>query len=47
MIEVMPIGYVDYAYEHLAQTCKLWYFEMQSEVPEGEFQAVINFAHVS
>ncbi|PXF42615.1 Protein O-linked-mannose beta-1,4-N-acetylglucosaminyltransferase 2 [Gracilariopsis chorda] len=30
IIEVMPVGYTDYAFNLLSESCKIWYYELQS-----------------
>lgn len=30
IIEVMPVGYTDYAFSLLAENCKVWHYEVQS-----------------
>lgn len=35
LIEVMPVGYTDYAFQLLSESCKIWYYELQSKVPKG------------
>lgn len=30
LIEIMPMGYTDYAFNLLADSCKVWYDELQS-----------------
>eukprot|EP00178_Gracilaria_changii_P009499 TRINITY_DN2775_c0_g1_i1.p1 TRINITY_DN2775_c0_g1~~TRINITY_DN2775_c0_g1_i1.p1 ORF type:complete len:653 (-),score=99.75 TRINITY_DN2775_c0_g1_i1:842-2704(-) len=31
LIEVMPVGYTDYAFNLLSESCKIWYYELQSQ----------------
>ena len=33
LIEIMPVGYTDYAFNLLSDSCKLWYYELQSVLP--------------
>lgn len=37
LIEIMPVGYTDYAFNLLAESCKIWYFELQSMRPASTF----------
>ncbi|CAN8074651.1 unnamed protein product [Agarophyton chilense] len=30
LIEIMPVGYTDYAFNLLSESCKIWYYELQS-----------------
>lgn len=35
LIEVMPVGYVDYLFNVMAESCKVWYYELQSRMDPG------------
>lgn len=35
LIEVFPPGYTDYSFSLLANSCSLWYFELQGVIPNG------------
>lgn len=34
IVEIMPVGYTDYAFSLLADSCKIWYYEIQGLVDE-------------
>lgn len=36
LIEVMPVGYTDYAFNLLADSCKIWYYELQGVLGGGD-----------
>lgn len=42
----MPVGYTDYSFNVLAESCKIWYYELQSSVPEGKAFA-LRLCHVA
>ena len=32
VVEVFPLGYMDYSYQLLAESCKIWYYEIRGEL---------------
>lgn len=36
LIEVMPVGFTDYAFRMLSKSCSLWYYEIQSRIGGGK-----------
>ncbi|PXF46775.1 hypothetical protein BWQ96_03466 [Gracilariopsis chorda] len=39
LIEVMPVGCVDYLFNVMAESCKVWYYELQSRMDPGTTDA--------
>lgn len=49
LIEVYPIAYMDYSFRLMAETCRVWYFEMASQVFESklnwfQWEYLVDFA---
>lgn len=41
LIEVMPVGYTDYNFNILAESCKIWYYELQSLIHPSKLRTFL------
>lgn len=39
IVEVIPVGYVDYSFELLSEQCKVSYYALHSKISEGTFNS--------